>query len=88
MDCDEINIRGIFSNPSDLEGYEQVDGIKCYTQNSEYPVPTDYVPIIIREVLFKEFRVMTATPRDDKNDSAPTTAAALMASQRALSNER
>ena len=61
-------IRGIFEDPTDLNGLEDPTG-ECYDEKSQYPFPVDMIPGITKEILQIELRILDAGINDTSNDT-------------------
>ena len=67
---EKINIRGIFEDPEKLGKFLNCDGVACYDDNSEYPLPMDMLQMITSGILNGEMRVLAGTSSDTTNDAA------------------
>ena len=64
-----INIRGIFEDPDKLGQYTNCEGIPCYDDNSEYPLPMDMLQIMTQAILGGEMKILATSVSDTANDN-------------------
>lgn len=69
FELENINIRGIFENPEEAANFVDCDDIPCYDDNTEYPVPMDYIPQITEAILQKEMGIMISRIPDNVDDN-------------------
>jgi len=64
-----INVRGVLSNPTALEGCEcDCTGESCFSYDDEYPINSWMLPYI-KEQILKQFGVSLSIPKDTDNNS-------------------
>ena len=63
-----INVRGILENPEDANKY-LCDGVKCYDNDSEYPLPADMIQNLTDLILSKEMSYMLRQSIDTENNA-------------------
>jgi hypothetical protein len=56
-----IDIRGVFEDPMDISGM---------TDDSEYPVPDNFIPYIKAEIIKLDLSIFANTSKDDINDGS------------------
>jgi hypothetical protein len=68
-DICEINLRGIFDNPTEIS-YTSQDGTEeCWTDDRDYPIPLSYVSMITSTIMERELQMTVASTNDEINDS-------------------
>ncbi len=74
-DIKHINVRGVFDNPKEVES-TNTDGTKeCIDDDSNYPMPESYVPVIVDNIMRRELNMAVRSTNDELNDSRePNTA--------------
>lgn len=64
---DYINLKGIFTNPTDLESFKCNNGT-CFSYDENYPINSWMIPYIKEQVL-KQFGMSIQIPKDSSNDA-------------------
>lgn len=64
----EINVQGIFSDPLAAAQFSDCDGKPCFTWDSEYPLPEEFIAPITEMIITKEGRFTFSTSQDSTND--------------------
>jgi len=67
LDVRAINIRGLLSKPKDASAFT-CSGEACYTNSSEYPISSDMVDLITKDILSNELKMLIALASDETND--------------------
>jgi hypothetical protein len=62
-----INIRGVFEDPRDLAAFD-CDGIDCYNDNSEFPMPMDMIQLITTGMSQGELQLLVGSWGDTLGD--------------------
>ena len=62
-----INIRGIFEDPETISSFD-CDGVDCYDDNSEFPLPMDMLQSITAGLMNGELAMLATTMSDTTND--------------------
>jgi hypothetical protein len=65
-----INVRGIFEDPEKLNHFTSCEGIPCYDDNSEYPLPMDMLQMLTQGILGGEMKILAVSVNDTVNDAA------------------
>lgn len=68
LDIRAINVRGIIENPNDAKTFI-CDGDACYTDSSDYPLTTDMLDLITKDVMGNELKFLLQTVSDEENDT-------------------
>ena len=63
-----INVRGVFEDPEEIAAFESCDGVKCYDDNSYFPMPMDMTQLINNGILNGELALLAGTFSDTEND--------------------
>ena len=63
-----INVRGVFEDPEEIAAFESCDGVKCYDDNSYFPMPMDMTQLINNGILNGELALLAGTFTDTEND--------------------
>lgn len=71
-----VAVRSIFVDPMELASYNTCSGKACFTQDSDYPVPSYMLPLINMFVL-KEFGVIYQVKPDTVNDASQEASGAI-----------
>jgi hypothetical protein len=67
MDIRAINVRGILANPSDAKNFI-CDGEACYSNASDYPMTSDMLDLITKDILSTELKMLISIAPDESND--------------------
>ncbi len=65
-----VSIRGIFEDPRDLADYADLDGVKKYTKNSDYPINRSMWEFLKQQIIQTNFQALAEMPTDTTNDAA------------------
>lgn len=66
----KINLRGVPEDPTTVSNYSNLEGGTCFDEDVDnYPLPTDYIPLIEEEILAKKIRPMLMIGMDKSNDA-------------------
>tara|TARA_R110002126_G_scaffold47605_6_gene133387 strand:- start:9221 stop:9919 length:699 start_codon:yes stop_codon:yes gene_type:complete len=63
-----VNIMGIFEDPTKVAGFCQQDGAPCFDKDSQYPISSWMIPFIHEEVVRQVLRSIPL-PEDNTNDA-------------------
>lgn len=63
-----INVRGVFSDPLAAAELVDCDGKVCFSWDSEYPLPEEFIQPITDMIVSKEGRFIFSTPNDQTTD--------------------
>lgn len=64
-----LNVRGILANPEDAKKFICANDTSCYTDNSQYPITSDMLDLITKDVLQTELRMLMSLTTDHENNS-------------------
>jgi hypothetical protein len=66
-----IDVRGVFEIPTEVANFNNpVTGIPYYSYTDDkYPLPSNWIPILKKMILEKEFNIMVNSLSDSDNDS-------------------
>ena len=64
----EINIRGVFEEPTEVADFTNPDGTPCYSKNSKYPVSRSMINYMKAEIVKSDLRFKLMAPSDSVND--------------------
>lgn len=49
--AEKILIRGVFEDPREVAHFNDCDQVDCYTDDDQFPIPADMIPLIIQTML-------------------------------------
>lgn len=64
-----VNVRGIFEDPRDLADYKDLNGVKKYTKDSEYPLNRSIWEFMKQKIIETNFQILSEMPTDSTNDA-------------------
>ena len=71
--ADYVNVRGIFENPEEAFHFTDCNGLPCYTDDSQFPMPMDMVQAITQGMMNGELRLLSGTFSDTTADRSQDT---------------
>lgn len=51
INAEKILVRGVFEDPRAVKAFNDCDQVDCYTDDEQFPVPADMIPLIIQTML-------------------------------------
>jgi hypothetical protein len=63
-----INARVIAEDPEDVKRFS-CDGIACYTDDNQYPLPGDMIDLITKDILGTELKALISLGQDLENNA-------------------
>lgn len=66
-----INVAGVFENPTDVTPFTNCGGESCYSSSDEYPINTWMIPSI-QDMVMNKFLNTLRMPKDTTNDGSET----------------
>lgn len=64
-----IKVKGIFENPEEVSNFVDCDGVTCYTDDSQYPLPANMIGIL-NELVFKKYISYMLNSRQDRTNNS------------------
>jgi hypothetical protein len=59
---------GLFEDPTVAANYVNCDGVACYSDDDEFPIPADMIQQLIQMILTGEMKILATTPEDTTTD--------------------
>tara|TARA_R110001599_G_scaffold136553_3_gene315007 strand:- start:1305 stop:2015 length:711 start_codon:yes stop_codon:yes gene_type:complete len=64
----EVNIRGVFEDPTQVAAFNNSDGTPCYSKDIKYPISRSMINYMKAEIIKSDLRFKLMAPSDTVND--------------------